>query len=98
MINDQRSRSVDHIQVLTVHPHLLVSLAGAQIIHHDPCSLPRLTIVAAIQVVPSFAGWSAVAFQEAVFSPNPMRYRPIWSCDFRYNFHELYTADPMIKS
>ena len=25
--------------------------------------------------------------REAVSSPNPMRYRPIWSCDFRYNFN-----------
>ena len=31
--------------------------------------------------------------REAVFSPNPMRYRPIWSCDFRYNF-----TRPTIKS
>ena len=34
-----------------------------------------------------------VAEREAVFSPNPMRYRPIWSCDFRYNF-----TRPTIKS
>ena len=35
----------------------------------------------------------AIAIREAVFSPNPMRYRPIWSCDFRYNF-----TRPTIKS
>ena len=28
-----------------------------------------------------------VRYREAVFSPNPMRYRPIWSCDFWCNFH-----------
>ena len=30
--------------------------------------------------------------RQAVFSPNPM-YRPIWSCDFRYNF-----TQPTIRS
>ena len=30
--------------------------------------------------------------RESVFSPNPMWYRPIWSCDFRCNFHALQSS------
>ena len=33
------------------------------------------------------SGEGLVPLREAVFSPNPMWYRPIWSCDFRCNLH-----------
>ena len=33
-----------------------------------------------------------VPLGEAVFSPNLMWYRPIWSCDFRCNLHGLQSS------
>ena len=30
--------------------------------------------------------------RETVFSPNPMWYRPIWSCDFQCNLHGLQSS------
>ena len=35
---------------------------------------------------------------EAVFSPNPMWYRPIWSCDFRCNLYGLYQVGSGIRA
>ena len=36
---------------------------------------------------------SANQIGEAVFSPNPMWYRPNWSCDFRCNLHGLQYSE-----
>ena len=33
-----------------------------------------------------------ICLREAVFSPNPMWYRPTWSCDFRCNLHGLQSS------
>ena len=33
--------------------------------------------------------------REAVFSPNPMWYRPIWSCDFRCNLHGIQSGESL---
>ena len=37
-------------------------------------------------------GAGSVHVREAVFSPNPMWYRPIWSCDFRCNLNGLQSS------
>ena len=33
-----------------------------------------------------------VGRREAVFSPNPMWYRPNWSCDFQCNLHAKHIS------
>jgi len=58
-------------------------------LQHKQCVRTRVSKEVRLPYTPTmgFTKW------EAVFAPNPMRYRPIWSCDFRYNF-----IQPMIKS
>ena len=64
----------------------------ASLMKTPPCwvailSAWRRSVLPCCKLMNLFSMRLEFSIREAVFSPNPMQYRLIWSCDFRYNFH-----------